>query len=142
MKKDQVFPSRFLKAGDLAGRPIPVTIEHAMFEKLKTLDGKEQEKIVLYFAGTKKALPLNVTNWDSVAAVCGDDSDSWPGKKIELYPDKTHMGGKLVDCIRVRTPAQRGLPAKKPERAPASEQDEVEFVSENPAEGFDDPLPF
>ena len=33
------------------------------------------------------------------------DTNSWAGHKVELYPTKTQMGGRTVDCIRVRTPA-------------------------------------
>jgi hypothetical protein len=126
MKRDDIFPSKYLKAADLKGKPIAVTIESAPTETLKNTEGKEQRKTVLYFAGAKKSLPLNKTNWDSCADICGDDTDNWPGHRIELYPDKTQMGGKPVDCIRVRAPAQRELlpaqrkaPARKMQKAPA-----------------------
>ncbi len=115
MKKNDVFPSKYLKAADLNGKPVTVTIERASYEALKTPDGKENSKTVLYFVGAKKALPLNLTNWDSVAEVCGEDTDDWHGCKIELYPDTTAMAGRTVDCIRVRAPVQRQLP-KAPAR--------------------------
>lgn len=115
MKKEDVFPSRFWKAGDLNGKPLVVIIEGTVRETLKTPDGKEDVKAVLYFTGSKKCLPLNVTNWDSVAEICGsEDSDMWPGHKLELYPTKTQMGGKMVDCIRIRRPTSRGPQTKKP----------------------------
>ena len=62
-KRDEVFPSKYLKASDLSGKPITVTIESATLETLKTLDGKEQPKTVLGFKGARKTLPLNATNW-------------------------------------------------------------------------------
>lgn len=115
MKKADVFPSKYLKCSDLQGRPITVTIERAPLETLKSPDGKEQNKIVLYFRGAKKALALNVTNWDACADACGvDDTDGWPGHQVELHPDKTQMAGKTVDCIRIRPPAQRELRTQKP----------------------------
>ena len=115
MKKADVFPSKYLKCDDLQGKPINVVIERAPLETLKSPDGKEQSKIVLYFRGAKKALPLNVTNWDACVDACGDDdTDGWPGHQIELYPAKTQMGGKTLDCIRIRPPAQRELPKRKP----------------------------
>lgn len=132
MKKDDVFPSKYLKCADLKGRPIVVTIERAPLETLKSPDGKEQAKIVLYFRGAKKVLPLNVTNWDACAEACGDDdTDGWPGHQIELYPDKTPMSGKLVDCIRIRPPAQRDLLKQKP---PAPEPP--------PSDDMNDAIPF
>jgi hypothetical protein len=114
MKKEDVFPSRFWRAADLNGKPLVVTIEGVVRETLKTPDGKSEEKAVLYFTGSKKCLPLNVTNWDSVAAICGEDSDMWPGHQLELYPTKTQMGGKTVDCIRIRPPTPHGPQPKKP----------------------------
>lgn len=113
-KKHEIFRSKYLKAADLDGRPRTVTIEAARTETLKN-DRGEETKTVLYFKGVRQALPLNLTNWDSVADVTGqDDSDDWPGHKVELYPTTTEMRGKTVDCIRIRAPAQRELPAKKP----------------------------
>jgi len=113
-RKHEIFRSKYLKAADLDGRPRTVTIEAARTETLKN-DRGEETKTVLYFKGVRQALPLNLTNWDSVADVTGqDDSDDWPGHKVELYPTTTEMRGKTVDCIRIRAPAQRELPAKKP----------------------------
>jgi hypothetical protein len=123
MKRDEVFPSKYLKASDLNGKPIVVTIDSAPLEVLKNPEGKEQAKTVLYFRGAKKALPLNVTNWDAVAAICGEDTDMWPGCKIELYADKTRMGGKIVDCIRIRAPGQR---EQTPPKAATPEADEMD----------------
>jgi hypothetical protein len=131
MKKDDVFPSKYLKWSDLKGKPITVTIERAPLELLKSPEGKEENKIVLYFRGAKKALPLNVTNFDACADVCGADTEDWPGHAVELYPDKTKMAGKTVDCLRIRPPAQRELPKQKP---PTEEPP--------PADDMDDSIPF
>ena len=114
MKRSDIFPSKYLKCDDLQGKPINVIIERAPLETLKSPDGKEQNKTVLYFRGAKKALPLNITNWDACAEICGEDTDDWPGHQIELHPAKTQMAGKTVDCIRIRPPAQRELPKQKP----------------------------
>src|SRR4051812_20845287 len=96
-KRDEVFPSKYLKAADLSGKPITLTIEAATLETLKTLEGKEQTKTVLSFRSAKKTLPLNATNWDSVATATGaDDSDDWPGHAVEVYPTTTSMQGKAM----------------------------------------------
>lgn len=131
-KRDDVFPSKYLKAADLNGKPIAVTIESAPLETLKNPAGEEQTKTVLHFKKAKKTLPLNRVNWDAVADTTGeDDSENWTGHQIELYPDKTQMAGKTVDCIRVRAPAQRELPkAKPPETKPSAAEemaDEIPF---------------
>jgi len=125
-KRDDVFPSKYLKASDLKGN-IVVVIESADEEPLKVLDGKEQTKTVLYFKGAKKGLPLNLTNWDAVAAITGeDDSDQWPGHRIEIYPTTTTMQGKPVDCIRIRPPAQGELPKVKPPAPKPTVEDDMD----------------
>jgi hypothetical protein len=130
-KRDEVFPSKYLTASDLKGKPVTVTIESATLEPLRTLEGKEQTKTVLSFKGARKTLPLNVTNWDAVAAATGeDDTDKWPGHAIELYPTTTTMQGKSVDCIRIRPAAQRELPKVKQHAQPAvadDMEDEIPF---------------
>jgi hypothetical protein len=125
MKRDEIFPSKYLKASDLT-KPIVVTIDCAPLEVLKNPEGKEQSKVVLYFRGAKKALPLNVTNWDAVAAICGEDTDDWPGGKIELYADKTRMGGKTVDCIRLRAPRDAAANIAIPTKAAEAEADDMD----------------
>ena len=89
MKRHEVFSSKYLKAADLGGKSSIVKISAVTYETLKSPEGKEQEKTVLTFAGTAKLLPLNMTNWDAVADVAGDDTDEWPNKRIELYPSTT-----------------------------------------------------
>jgi hypothetical protein len=131
--RDETFPSKYLKAGDLHGKAIAVTIASAVRETLKTPEGAEQVKTILGFKGAKKTLPLNMTNWDAVADVTGeDDSDNWVGHKVELYPAKTEMKGKTVDCIRIRGLEQGELKAaatKRPIKTP-------------PPDDMDDVIPF
>ena len=103
MTRNEVFPSKYLKADDLKGKACVVTIESAPYVTLKGLDGNETKKIVLHFKNAQKTLPLNVTNFNAVcAATSFPDTEDWPGQRIELYPDQTTMGGKAVDCIRIR----------------------------------------
>ena len=135
MRKDQVFPSKYFKAADLHGDPLALTITAAPYETLTTPDGREESKVVLYFRGTKKCLPLNLTNFDAVADATGeDDTDRWPGCQIELYPTTTDMRGKIVPCIRIRPPAQPALSAgtaaaRPPRKPPAQSEmdDEIPF---------------
>ena len=117
-RKDDVFPSKYLKHTDLQGKPTTAAIERAVLEMLKSPEGKTQDKIVLYFAGAKKSLPLNVTNFDAVADR-GGDTDDWSGCQIELYPSKTQMAGKTVDCIRVRAPT-KPIKRQRPSQAAAA----------------------
>jgi hypothetical protein len=127
MKRADVFADKYLKAADLNGRVRVLEIDHAPLETLKNAKGEEQQKIVLYFVGAKKALPLNMTNFDAVADICGDDTDFWPGQKIELHPTRTQMGGQMVDCVRVRKPPGPQAPPPKREEPPAEMDDGIPF---------------
>jgi hypothetical protein len=141
--RDEIFPSKFLKCEDLKGKPRVVQIEDAPVETLKNSKGEEQSKIVLYFAGAKKALPLNMTNFDAVVDVtgCGDSKD-WHGHWLELYPSKTQMGGKLVDCIRIRPPRRQQPPQMQPKRGESPPDDEPPPHTEVPPRGeIDDFIP-
>jgi hypothetical protein len=122
MKRDDLFPRKYLNCADLKGQPRVVQIKHAPIETLKTPKGEEQRKVVLYFSGIKKALPLNLTNYDSVAGIVGDDeTNSWAGARIELYPGTTMLGGKSVDCIRIRKPREE-LPIAAPPSTPPPDE--------------------
>jgi hypothetical protein len=119
--REELFPSKYLKAADLKGKAVVVNIASAPIETLKTPNGSEERKTVLYFSnGAKKVLPLNRTNWDSVASICGENSDDWPGQEIELFPSTTELRGEVVGCVRIRRP-QGGTVAKKA-AAPAAKK--------------------
>jgi hypothetical protein len=129
--RDEVFASKYLKAADLKGRPRVVKIEECWQEKLKTNDGKEREKTIVKFAGEEKTLVMNMVNWDAIADITGEgDTLNWPDHRIELYPTKTQMGGKTVDCIRIRKPDSKEAAPK----ARASQKDALE--------GDGDEIPF
>jgi hypothetical protein len=141
-KRDDVFPSRYLKAADLEGQSLTVMIERAPLEMLQNPEGKEQSKTVLYFKGHKKIFPLNVTNWDSVVDITGEhDSDRWPGHRIELYPTTTKMGAQTKACIRIRPPAQPELTKQKPV-APKPPKKGGAAAKPTLAEELDDEVPF
>jgi hypothetical protein len=136
--REQAFPTRFLKAADLGGKPAVVTIKEAAQEKLKNGNGEEETKTVLYFQKGKKALVLNLTNWTKIADVTGeDDSDNWPGHRIEVFPTTTEMKGKEVDCIRVRKPGQGELPIKKKTAPPPMPEPKPPLADE-----LDDEIPW
>ena len=137
--KNEVFPSKYLKAEGLKGRPVVVKIAKSAYEKLKNPSGVEQMKVVLSFHKSEKLLPLNVTNFDSVMDITGEDnSDNWVGHKVELFSAHTEMQGKTVNCIRIRKPpsSQDELPI--PAGAPAPDPKPV--VAADP--DTDDEIPF
>jgi len=91
------FPGSYLKAADLGGKRIGVTIDRVELE-----DVGSDNKPVLYFQGKDKGLVLNKTNSNMISEIVGsDETDEWNGHRIALYSTKVDYQGKRVDAIRV-----------------------------------------
>jgi hypothetical protein len=122
---NDAYPSRFLKAADLK-KPTTLTITSVDFETLKN-NGQDERKLVMSFKGTKKQLVVNKTNFEATIDITGeDDSDNWPGHKIEAFASEAQLGSKMVPCVRVRQPAQGVLKTKKPNAEPALPPDDMD----------------
>jgi hypothetical protein len=129
-----MFPSRYLKCGDLDGREVTVTIEAV---KIENVGQTKEAKPVLFFKGASKGMVLNRTNSKRIETIAGSsDTDDWTGKRIVLYPTETEFAGEVVECIRVRAISQPSKPAK-PTKAAAKPQKKAKVVEPEP----DDPLP-
>jgi hypothetical protein len=108
MNITSAFPSTFLKAADLQGKRVTVSIDKVVME-----DIGGEHKPVVKFQGKDRGIVLNKTNAQMIAEIAGtDETDDWKGVKVVLYPTKTDFQGKRVDCIRVDYPT--GAPAPKP----------------------------
>jgi len=113
MDINKAFPSKYINAADLAGREFAVTIARVQIETLKSTDGTENAKPVLYFTNAKKGLVLNKTNATAIAAIHGGETDLWAGKEVVLYPSQTVAFGRAQEVVRVRgvtLPAVAGEP--------------------------------
>jgi len=104
MKLNEVYKSggNFLKAEDLQGKTIRLTIAEISTHTFDEGTPKEKTQLVLSFVGKEKRLGLNVTNANSIAKILGDDTDSWPNGEIKVFPTTTDFGDrKDVPCIRI-----------------------------------------
>lgn len=120
MKIGAAFPGQYLKAADLQGRRVQVTIEKVEMEDI----GGDQKPVV-HFKGKDRGLVLNKTNANAIWGLTGnDDTDDWTGVAITLFPSKTDFQGKRVDCIRVDPPDAKGQPKPKPEPQPVDVDDD------------------
>lgn len=101
---NDAFPSNYLKASDLAGNQVVVTIDRVEFE----LVGRErEEKAVVYFLGKTKGVVLNKTNAKKITEIAGSAlTEEWHGVAIVLFPTETEFGGETVECIRIK-PVQK-----------------------------------
>jgi predicted YcjX-like family ATPase len=97
---DELYPGRFIKAGDLKGRDVNLTITKVRADELEGTKGK-QIKGVLTFKETKKEIVLNRTNGECIKAMFGRKLADWVGKRVTFYPAK--IESEVADlAIRVR----------------------------------------
>ena len=94
---DDLYPGRFLKAGNLQGRNVTLTIASVQREGLVGDDGKEQQKATMLFRETQMGVVLCKTNGICIRAMFGDSLANWEGKRITLMPDV--WNGE--PCIRI-----------------------------------------
>ena len=106
MKRSDVFPSKYLQAADFE-TPQDLQIESLDLEMLEAQGEKPKEKGILTFTGLDKRLVLNVTNWDTLENLYGEESDDWSGKWITLYATTCRFGSKTVPCVRIKEEAPR-----------------------------------
>jgi hypothetical protein len=100
MKLSEAFPSNFLKADDLNGKPVTLTISSVEMETLGT--GKDKEsKLIVQFKGTEKKLVCNKTNANTIGKLYGDDTDDWIGQRITIKPMEVEFQGEMKMAIRV-----------------------------------------
>ncbi len=112
MKVSEEFPSQYLKAADLGGREIRITMANVERETIGT-----DKKLVLYFKGKDKGLVLNKTNANTIGDGYGDDTDDWYDQPLILFSVKTDYQGKVVDAIRCRVPTAKDNREAAPRRA-------------------------
>jgi hypothetical protein len=99
MNINEAFPntSDFLKKDDL---PKPVKVK---IDDIDLIEFDDQKKLVLAFKGKDKKFVCNKTNARTIAAIFGNETDSWIGKEITIFNDPTvSMGDKVVGGIRVQ----------------------------------------
>ena len=120
---DQLFPGRFIKAGEMHGRAVTLTVRDVYLDVLEQEDGREKQQAIIAWQETDREMALNKTNAQSIMAMFGPDSGDWIGKRITLYPETDSSG--LSDsgvCLRVKgspditapITAQIRLPRRKP----------------------------
>ena len=135
---NDAFPSKYLKASDLKGREVIVTIDRVTFEGV----GQNREmKAIVYFAGKDKGMVLNKTNAKKIIEISGSAiTEEWGGTQLKLYPTETEFAGETVDCIRVKPVGKsvmgRMTPAPPPPLPPPMD------VSEHDGMVTDDEIPF
>jgi hypothetical protein len=133
MRISDIFPSKYVRAADLNGRTITLTIKELRVEDMTNHSGEKERKPVLYFEKATKGLVLNRTNALIIAGLYGDESDAWRGKRISIYPARVKAFGQMQDAIRVREeiPAQPLRPKVQTVAVEEQEIDDIEDVTDD-----------
>lgn len=97
---NNVFESKYLKASDLNGKKIKLTVSDVSTDTFEN-NGKQETKLILSFAGKKKGMVLNKTNAMSLAGAWGPETDGWEGKECAVFPAKVPFQGQMVDALRI-----------------------------------------
>ncbi len=84
---DQLYPGRFIKAGELLGKKITLTIADVDLEDLMGEDNKPKAKATLTFKETEKQMVMCKTNGICLKAMFGKKLSDWVGKRITIFPD-------------------------------------------------------
>jgi hypothetical protein len=97
---------RYLKATDLTGdtrfKIKAVTVE--------ALGQDKERKLVVWFTNDSRGLVMNKTNIRALTPVLGDDTRTWAGSVITVFPTTTTLGANTVPCLRVRPPKAKPVP--------------------------------
>lgn len=83
---DQLYPGRFIKAPELLGKKVTLTITEIDLEDLEGDDGKKTKAIVS-FKETPKMLVLCKTNGICLKEMFGKELKNWVGKRITIFED-------------------------------------------------------
>jgi len=76
--------SKYLKAADLQGKNIKVTISGVNLVEFEDDNGTKVQKPALALKGKDKEVVCNPTTVQELISAFGGDSDSWVGKEIGL----------------------------------------------------------
>ena len=109
MKTSEMFPSKYLSAAELNGKPRVVVIDNVVIEELGQTKDKRP---VLYLQGGVKPMVLNQTNMKMISSLHGDETDDWHGRQIVLFEAMVDFRGETKAAIRVRAVRPTDAPSK------------------------------
>lgn len=139
MRISSVFPSNYLSATDLDGRPMILTMANVAMQDVGM--GAEKKVLpVLYFEGKAKGLILNKTNSRKIVEMFGDDTDNWVGEQITLFEATVEFQGSAVQAIRVRQAPRKSSNSDK--QSPAPQTSASLTLKETLEEIIDGDIPF
>src|SRR5262245_44074660 len=101
----KAFPSRYLQVTDLDSGPLTLTIASVGAENVGAGENSELKLTVKFQEPGTKGLVCNLTRAEAIAELAGsDDTERWPGTRLQLVKGTTRYQGKKVGCIVVQAP--------------------------------------
>lgn len=97
MNVNNVFPSKYIKAADLQGRKLKLTIKMVVMEEV----GQGDHKPIIYFEGKDKGLVMNKTKAGILSAAYSPETDGWAGKEVAIFPTRVMFGDQMVDSVGI-----------------------------------------
>jgi hypothetical protein len=99
---DQLFPGKYIKAGEFQGKDVTLTVTNVEREMLSNGTGGEEGAAIVSFKETEKQFVMNKTNGVCFRVLWGDDAGEWIGHRITLHAVKDESGlSESGKCIRV-----------------------------------------
>lgn len=138
------FEEKYLGAWvmDDAGRDLTVEIERIEIEEVFNPDtNKKDKKPVIYFKGKRKGMVFNKTNCRAVAALYGDNTDEWKGKRITLCAKTVPVGREERRAIRIREQAPQPQ-SQQPPHDPETGEVPGGAHEPQPEPGSEDPVSY
>ena len=125
MNVDDIFPSKYLKAADLKGQDLMVTIQSTDIAQFD--DGR---KIEVTLVGQSKMFICNKTNARAIATAYSSDTNAWHGREVILFPMMVDTPNGPKEAIRVRIPTttQQPLPRSPEEGFSRATSQDLEQV--------------
>lgn len=99
---DELFPGRFIKAGEFKGKDVTLTIDAIHLEDLPQDKGGEKTRGIISFRESKKQWVLNRTNAECLKAMWGRDTKEWIAKRVTLFPTMVQVGRGKELAVRVK----------------------------------------
>ena len=104
-----VYPTEYIKAPDLRGKDVTVTIARVAWENLVMEGGRRDRKAVVHMTNSRgaplgKRWVVGKTVLKQIAASIGSPNvDTWKGRQVTMYPTTCKgKAGETMECIRVR----------------------------------------
>lgn len=104
MNWEAMFPGKYIKSAEFAGKDITLTIKSVVLEELPDDNGGTKKRGVIYFNETPRALVINRTNATAIKSMFGPETNSWAGHKVTLWasPFTDPFTGEAITAVRVR----------------------------------------